>query len=211
LFITFEGPEGSGKSTQIALLCQALCERGYQVLQTREPGGTPIAEQIREVIHNTENTAMLPSAEALLYSAARAQHVAAKIVPALAEGTIVISDRYAQSTMAYQGYGHGLDLEELEAITRFATGGLQPDLIIYLDLPIEDGLGRKLRDREQGKGEWNRMDQLKADFYRRVRQGYLLMAEEDPGRWLIIDASLDIDTIHATILDSVERRLADRD
>jgi len=210
LFITFEGPEGSGKSTQIALLCQALRDQGLDVLQTREPGGTPIAEQIRDVIHNTGNTAMLPSAEALLYSAARAQHVAEKVVPALAEGTIVISDRYAQSTLAYQGYGHGLDLENLGAITQFATGGLQPDLIIYLDLPIEDGLGRKLRDREQGKGEWNRMDQLEADFHRRVRQGYLLMAGADPGRWLIIDASLDIDTIHATILDSVERRLADR-
>ena len=211
MFITFEGPEGSGKSTQIALLCQALREQGQDVMQTREPGGTPIAEQIRDVIHNTGNTAMLPSAEALLYSAARAQHVAEKVVPALAEGTIVISDRYAQSTLAYQGYGHGLDLENLGAITQFATGGLQPDLIIYLDLPIEDGLGRKLRDREQGKGEWNRMDQLEADFHRRVRQGYLLMAGADPGRWLIIDASLDIDTIHATILDSVERRLADRD
>ena len=210
MFITFEGPEGSGKSTQIALLCQALRDQGLDVLQTREPGGTPIAEQIRDVIHNTGNTAMLPSAEALLYSAARAQHVAEKVVPALAEGTIVISDRYAQSTLAYQGYGHGLDLENLGAITQFATGGLQPDLIIYLDLPIEDGLGRKLRDREQGKGEWNRMDQLEADFHRRVRQGYLLMAGADPGRWLIIDASLDIDTIHATILDSVERRLADR-
>ena len=211
MFITFEGPEGSGKSTQIALLCQALREQGQDVMQTREPGGTPIAEQIRDVIHNADNTAMLPSAEALLYSAARAQHVAEKLVPALAQGTIVISDRYAHSTMAYQGYGHGLDLMELGAITQFATGGLQPDLIIYLDLPIEDGLGRKLRDRKQGKGEWNRMDQLKADFYRRVRQGYLLMAQEDPARWLIIDASLDIDTIHATILDSVERRLADRD
>jgi len=210
LFITFEGPEGSGKSTQIALLCQALRERGHDVLQTREPGGTPIAEQIRDVIHNIENTAMLPTAEALLYSAARAQHVAVKVVPALAEGTIVVSDRYAQSTMAYQGYGHGLDLKELAAITQFATGGLRPDLIIYLDLPIEAGLGRKQRDREQGKGEWNRMDQLKDAFHRRVRQGYLLMAEEDPERWLIIDASLDIDTVHATILDSVERRWADR-
>ena len=208
MFVTFEGPEGSGKSTQITLLCQALTERGYGVLQTREPGGTPIAEQIRTVLHDTANTAMLPSAEALLYSAARAQHVAEKVRPALAEGQIVVSDRYAQSTLAYQGYGHGLDLAALEAITQFATGGLEPDLVIYLDLAIDVGLERKLLDWREGKGELNRMDQQTIAFYHRVREGYLTMARCEPDRWLVIDASLDIGTIHKTILEHVERRLA---
>jgi len=210
VFITFEGPEGSGKSTQIRLLCDVLRQQGHQVRQTREPGGTSIAEQIRTVLHDTANTAMLPATEALLYSASRAQHVAQVIKPALARGEIVVSDRYAESTLAYQGYGHGLGLPVLRAMTDFATGGIYPDLVIYLDLDVAEGLRRKLRERREGKGEWNRMDQQTIDFHRRVRQGYLSMARQEPERWLIVDASQDIESIQRAILERVQQRLASR-
>ena len=201
LFVVFEGPEGSGKTTQIRLLDKAVRSRGLSVVCTREPGGTPIAEQIRTVLHDLKNQAMLPITEALLYSAARAQHVSRIIRPAIKRGDFVISDRYAASTMAYQGYGHGLDLDKLRLITDFATGGLYPDLLIYLDLKVTIGLQRKLRDQEAGRGEWNRMDQQDIAFYRRVREGYLEMASQDPDRWLIIDATQPIAAIHKIVLE----------
>jgi len=208
LFITFEGCEGSGKSTQIALLCDALKARGLAVVRTREPGGTPIAEQIRTVLHDMRNAGMLPATEILLYSASRAQHVGEIIRPALERGALVISDRYAESTMAYQGYGRGLDLQALQLITRFATGNLQPDLVVYLDLDVEVGLARKRRDLEAGRGEWNRMDQQTLAFHSRVRQGYLTMAAEEPQRWLTIDASQSIDAIHRAIIERINVVLA---
>ncbi len=204
LFVVFEGPDGSGKTTQIRLLDRALCSRGLSVVCTREPGGTPIAEQIRTVLHDLENQAMLPMTEALLYSAARAQHVNQVIRPALERGDFVISDRYAASTMAYQGYGHGLDLDKLRVITDFATGGLVPDLLIYLDLDVTIGLQRKLRDQEAGRGEWNRMDQQDIAFHRRVREGYLEMARQDPDHWLVIDATQPVMIIQEMILDRLE-------
>lgn len=208
MFITFEGCEGSGKSTQIALLCDALKARGLAVVRTREPGGTPIAEQIRTVLHDMRNAGMLPATEILLYSASRAQHVGEIIRPALERGALVISDRYAESTMAYQGYGRGLDLQALQLITRFATGNLQPDLVVYLDLDVEVGLARKRRDLEAGRGEWNRMDQQTLAFHSRVRQGYLTMAAEEPQRWLTIDASQSIDAIHRAIIERINVVLA---
>jgi len=204
LFITFEGPEGSGKTTQIRLLHQALSERGVAVVCTREPGGTRIGEQIRTVLHDLENVAMLPVTEALLYSAARAQHVGEVIRPALERGDVVISDRYVHSTLAYQGYGHGLDLDRLQGITQFATAGLNPDLIIYLDLDVEAGLERKLHDRQDGRGEWNRMDQQDIAFHRRVREAYLKMANQDHCRWLVIDGHQDANSIHRVICDRIE-------
>ena len=143
VFITFEGPEGSGKTTQIRLLTARLEAAGYDVLTTREPGGTPIGDQIRAVVHNVANTEMVAEAEILLYSASRAQLVGELIRPALAQGQVVLSDRYADSTTAYQGYGRGLDLAALRQITVFATGGLTPDLTIYLDCSVEEGLKRK--------------------------------------------------------------------
>jgi dTMP kinase len=206
-FITFEGPEGSGKSTQIRLLYEALRAQGQLVVHTREPGGTPIGEQIRNVLHDTQNTAMLPSTEILLYSAARAQHVGQLILPALQRGEIVISDRYAESTLAYQGYGRGLDLAALEMITQFATGGLRPDLVIYLDIDVVVGLQRKLSDQQAGRGEWNRMDQLDVVFHQRVRAGYLAMARADPLRWLVLDATQSIETIQNIIHSQVEALL----
>ena len=205
--MTFEGPEGSGKTTQIRLLYEKLVERGSPTVCTREPGGTLIGEQIRNVLHDLKNKAMRPSTEVLLYSAARAQHVGQVIRPALERGEIVISDRYAESTLAYQGYGHGLDLNTLKMITEFATGGLQPDLVIYLDLDVAIGLQRKLRDRREGRGEWNRMDQQDIAFHRQVREGYLEMARRDPDRWLVIDATQPIKVVHRVISNRVETLL----
>jgi len=204
LFVTFEGPEGSGKSTQIQLLYRALKDKGLTVVCTREPGGTPIGEQIRAVLHDLRNVGMSPEAEVLLYSASRAQHVAQLIRPALERGEVVISDRYAESTLAYQGYGRGLDLDTLRRITDFATGGLYPDLVVYLDLDVELGLERKRRAQQQGQGEWNRMDQQELAFYRRVREGYLRMAEQERTRWLVVDATRSVEEIHRIVLRRVE-------
>jgi dTMP kinase len=207
LFITFEGPDGSGKTTQILLLAQFLKAKGLPVVQTREPGGTPIGEQIRTILHDLRNKSMLPMTEVLLYSASRAQHVGQLIRLELERGQIVISDRYAESTIAYQGYGHGLDRDMLRAITMYATGGLRPDLVIYLDLDVQVGLERKQQDQQRGKGEWNRMDQQAIGFHRRVREGYIEMARKDPDRWLVIDATQPIAQIHRQIRDKVDSLL----
>lgn len=209
LFVSFEGPEGSGKSTQIQLLYEALRKNAMAVVCTREPGGTAIGEQIRSVLHDVKNIAMSPRAEVLLYSAARAQLVDQVIRPALERGEIVLSDRFAESTLAYQGYGRGLDLDSLVLITDFATRGTRPDLIVYLDLDVKIGLDRKLRDQREGRGELNRMDQQAIDFHRRVREGYLDMARRDPARWLIIDATQSIEVIHRTITEQVIARCRD--
>ncbi len=196
LFIVFEGPEGSGKTTQIRLLQRALEQAGRAVLCTREPGGTPIGEQIRHVLHAMDNRAMLPITEALLYSAARAQHVGEVIRPALQRGEIVVCDRYAYSTLAYQGDGRGLDREMLHQLTRWATDGLEPDLVVYLDLEVSEGLRRKRQDPE---GEWNRMDELDVAFHRAVRAGYLRMAASDRARWLVVDAAQSVEIVHQQI------------
>ena len=206
LFITFEGPEGSGKTTQMELLRDYLEEKGYPVLATREPGGTSIGDQIRAVLLDPSNTEMLPASEALLFSAARAQIVNQVIRPHLAQGDIVLCDRYADSTLAYQGYGHGLDLEMLRTITALATEGLKPDLTVYLDIHVEEGLRRKLAAHEAERAEWNRLDQQEMDFHRRVRDGYLRMAAEEPDRWLVIDATQPLEAIQAVIRARVEAK-----
>jgi dTMP kinase len=207
LFVTFEGPDGSGKTTQIRLLRAYLEEKGYPVCQTREPGGTSIGDQIRQVLHDTTNVEMQATTEILLYSASRAQLVEEVIRPALARSQIVLCDRYAESTLAYQGYGRQLDLGILQAITAFATGGLQPDLIVYLDISVEEGLRRKRRAHEIEEDEWNRMDQQAVNFYRRVRQGYLRLAGEEPTRWLIVDARQPVEAIQESIRQAVLSRL----
>jgi dTMP kinase len=207
LFVTFEGPDGSGKTTQIGLLRAYLEESGYPVCQTREPGGTPIGDQVRQVLHATTNVDMQATTEILLYSASRAQLVAQVVRPALARGQIVLCDRYAESTLAYQGYGRQLDLDVLRVITAFATGGLRPHLIVYLDIPVEEGLRRKRRAHEVEEDEWNRMDQQAIDFHRRVRQGYLCLAEGEPGRWLIVDARQSVEVVQASIRQAVLGRL----
>lgn len=204
-FITFEGPDGSGKSTQIELLVDHLRLKGWDVLTTREPGGTPIGDQIRKVLHDVANTEMVFEAEILLYSASRAQLVGQAIRPALAQGAVVLSDRYADSTIAYQGYGRGLDLAVLRRITDFATGGLTPDLTIFLDVPVELGLERKRLALMQHSGEWNRLDQEDVGFHRRVRQGYLELAAAEPTRWLIVDASPTVEEIQRRIREAVNK------
>ena len=208
MFITFEGPDGSGKTTQIVQLVDHLRAQGYPVYQTREPGGTSIGDQIRAVLHDLDNVQMDAHAEILLYSASRAQLVAQEIRPRLAAGEIVICDRYADSTLAYQGYGRGLDLDALRRITQFATGGLQPDLTIYLDLTAEEGQRRRQQAAAEG-AEWNRMDALSLAFYQRVCDGYRVLMAEAPARWCRIDASGDRAAIQVAIREAVLARLPD--
>jgi dTMP kinase len=203
MLITLEGPDGSGKSTQIDLLVQKLRAKGYKVVQTREPGGTPIGDEIRQVLHDLKNTAMHPHTETLLYAASRAQLVAQVIRPHLESGGIVVCDRYRDSTLAYQGYGHGLDLEALNSILAFATGNLTPDLTFYLDLSVEDGLKR----RKDAADDWNRMDAMAVEFHQRVRAGYEKLIAAEPERWVRIAASQDIETIHQAIYAVVLMRV----
>ena len=203
MFITFEGPDGSGKTTQIRLLADWLRERGYEVVLTREPGGTDIGNQIRHVLHDPDNVEMDARTEILLYSASRAQNVAQFIRPALSASKIVISDRYADSTLAYQGYGRCLDLDTLETITAFATGGLAPDLTLYLDVPAQEGLSR----RQSGGEEWNRLDAEALEFHQRARAGYLSLIAQDPSRWIVIDAARPIEEIQSEIRAVVQTRL----
>jgi dTMP kinase len=204
MFITFEGPEGGGKSTQIRLLAEFLRGRGFTVETMREPGGTPIGDQIRHVLHDTANTAMAPAAEVLLYSASRAQLVNERIRPALAAGRIVLCDRYADSTMAYQGYGRGLDLGMLATLTGIATGGLTPDLTLLLDLDVSDGLSRRLVRGE----EMNRLDLEAVAFHERVREGYSRLASADPGRWVRIQADRTVELVAEDIREAVLARLS---
>lgn len=194
-FITLEGPDGSGKTTQAHLLVQWLRDHGYDVLLTREPGGTEIGDQIRDILHDSNNAAMDPSTEFLLYSASRAQHVAQLILPSLNAGRHVVCDRYADSSLAYQGYGRGLDLEMMEAITGFATCGLKPDVTLYFDIPPGEGLKR----RRQSGEEWNRMDAEALAFHRRVRAGYLELANSEPGRWRVLEANRPIEQVQADV------------
>jgi len=207
LFITLEGPDGSGKTTQIDLLAEHLRELGQDVLITREPGGTPIGDQIRTVLHDVRNIEMTSETEFLLYSASRAQHVRQVIRPHLARGGTVLCDRFADSSRAYQGYGRELELDDIRSITQFATSGLAPDLTVYLDLSVELGIERKLSAHATQAGEWNRLDRQTLDFHRRVRQGYLKMAKAEPGRWLVVDATQSIAATQATIRSRLETLL----
>ena len=204
LFITFEGPDGSGKTTQAKRLAEYLRGRGCDVLAVREPGGTSIGEQIRDVLHSLANQEMRPQAEILLYCASRAQLVGQVIRPHLQSGGVVICDRYADSTLAYQGYGRKLDLPTLRTILDFATGGLRPDITFYLDIDAEEGLRR----RKVSGGEWNRMDDLAVESHRRVRAGYLEMVAQEPARWVVMDGAREAETIAVEIQEIVERRLA---
>lgn len=195
MLITLEGPDGSGKTTQARLLARWLQEQGYPVTLLREPGGTAIGERIREVLHDPAHTGMSPWTEAFLYCAARAQLVAEVIRPALAAGQTVLCDRYADSTLAYQGYGRGLDLEALRLVLHLATGGLTPDLTFCLDILPEEGLAR----RQRGGGEWNRLDQETVEFHRRVRAGYLELAGREPRRWIVVDAARPVESVQADL------------
>jgi len=203
MFITLEGPEGSGKTSHIPYLVEYLREKRYTVFPTREPGGTSIGEQIREVIHDLKNVEMHPRTETLLYQAARAQIVEQVIKPRLKTGEIVISDRYYDSTIAYQGYGHQQNLEQVRALVKYATGGLIPDLTVLLDLDIEVGLGRK----KKNGAEWNRMDAHEIEFYQRVRAGYLEMVRQESSRWVVIDAGREWESVQEELRKVIEERL----
>lgn len=204
MFITFEGSEGSGKTTQYRRVVDALRAAGHDVVATREPGGTPIAEEIRSVLLSPRaGFPMDHRAEALLFSAARAQHVAELIRPALAAGKIVVCDRFYDSTLAYQGFGYGLDLDALRQITAFATAGLVPDLTIYLDCPVEEGLRRR---RGTGAEELNRLDALALEFYRRVEQGFQALMRAQPERWVAVDATGTPDEVFARIAAALRMR-----
>lgn len=202
MFITFEGPEGSGKTSQLPALATYLEGLGYKVVCTREPGGTPISDQIREVLTSMKNQELHPRTEILLFLAARAQLVEQVIKPALKAGKIVLCDRYGDSTLAYQGYGHGLDLTILRQMLDFATDHLRPDLTLFLDLEVEIGLARKK------KGvEWNRLDAYALAFHQRVREGYHQLIAEEPERWVRVDATQDIDNVQAALRKTILKKL----
>lgn len=205
MFITLEGPEGSGKTSHIPHLVEYLRGKGYVVFPTREPGGTSISEQIRNILHDMKNVEMHPRTETLLYQAARAQIVEQVIKPRLADGEIVISDRYYDSTIAYQGYGHQQDLEQIRALVQYATGGLVPDLTILLDLDVETGLKRK-----QKGNEWNRMDAYTVEFHQRVRAGYLEMVKQEPHRWAVVDAAQPWERVQEELRRVIGERLRQR-
>lgn len=202
MFVTLEGPEGSGKTSHVPHLVEYLRERGYTVFPTREPGGTSISEQIRDILHDLKNAEMHPRTETLLYQAARAQIVEQAIRPRLAAGEIVISDRYCDSTIAYQGYGHQQNLDQIRALVRYATGGLVPDLTILLDIDVEAGLKRKT----QNGVEWNRLDAYTIGFHKRVRAGYLEMVKAEPKRWVVIDAG----KVWNEVQEELRRKILDR-
>jgi len=201
-FITFEGVEGCGKTTQIDLLKTHLESKGYNVLVTREPGGVPIAEAIRAVLLDTHHDTMSPIAELLLYEAARAQIVEEVIRPALESGRIVLCDRFADSTTAYQGAGRGLPMEEIERLHHLATRGVWPDLTFVLDLPVEQGL-----ERARVRGRADRMEQQSLEFHRRVRLGFLEIAALEPRRITVIAGNQPIEAIAAEIRGRVDAAL----
>ncbi|WP_460451386.1 dTMP kinase [Alsobacter sp. SYSU BS001988] len=204
-FITLEGGEGTGKSTQAARLVSALAQRGVDAIATREPGGSPRAEEIRAVILSGSAERLAPVAEALLFAAARADHVAKTIRPALERGTWVVCDRFADSTRAYQGALGGLDDATLGALERIAVGDARPDLTLVLDLPAAAGLARAARRR--GTGEVDRFEQESLAFHERLRQAFLEIASRDPQRCAIVDASLDPDAVTASLMGVVDARL----
>jgi dTMP kinase len=205
LFITFEGPEGSGKTSQIRLLAEYLTKLGHPVIKTREPGGTEIGNQVREILTRMENQAMHPRTEILLFLAARAQLVEECIRPELDKGSVILCDRYADSTLAYQGYGHGTHLLLLRQLLSFATGDLWPDLTVLMDIDPEKGLSRK-----RSGSEWNRLDAYALAFHQRVRQGYLELAGQSPERWVTIDASQPFDTVQSQIRQVVLNKITSR-
>jgi dTMP kinase len=202
MFITLEGPEGSGKTRQIVPLADYLRQQGLPVLVTREPGGTSIGDQVRAILSDLNNSAMRPNTEILLFQASRAQLVEQVIQPHLHAGGVVLCDRYADSTLAYQGYGHRVDLEQLKVLIHFATGGLKPDLTFLLDIDVQEGLRRKTRG-----GEWNRLDAYDLDFHQRVRQGYFQMVREEPDRWAVIDAAQPPELVQAKLRKEIMKRI----
>jgi dTMP kinase len=200
LFITFEGGEGSGKSTQIQRLAQALQKQGHAVLQTREPGGTEIGKMIRNILLDGAHSHLNALTELMLYAADRAQHVGELIHPALQEGKIVLCDRFIDATLAYQGYGRGLDLKLIAELNQLATEGMRPTLTFLLLCPVEVGLKRSKARLKKEKSSEDRFEKEALEFHKRVQRGYLELAELEPTRFRIIDATLDVESVHQKIL-----------
>ena len=205
LFLSFEGGEAAGKSVQAARLADTLAARGRDVVLTREPGGTPFAERIRDVLLHARDVDLAPEAQALLFSAARAQHTRDVIRPALAEGKIVVADRYFDSTLAYQGYGLGADLDGLRAMTRFAVGALVPQRTFLIDVPVAVTLSRL--GARSGTARWDRFHGDDRAFYERVRDGYLRLAAAEPGRFVVVDGDRPEETVAADIRRQVDQVL----
>ncbi|QYO66864.1 dTMP kinase [Leptolyngbya sp. 7M] len=205
--ITFEGIDGSGKSTQHRMLVGELRSRGRDVLATHEPGGTPLGRRLREVFLETEEM-VAPMAELLLFAADRAQHVELLIRPALADGRIVISDRFVDATVAYQGGGRLFGRKTVEKVIKLATGGLSPDLTLYFDIPVEQAIAR-ISERISSTAKTDRMDLETAEFYSRVREEYLAIAKREPERFVVIDASGSIEETHRVVMDTIDRFLED--
>jgi dTMP kinase len=210
MFIVLEGPDGAGKSVQAPRLAERLRAAGHQVTLTREPGGTRLGEQVRAILLDPSDVARGPIADALLFNAARSQLLAEVIRPALGRDELVVCDRYATSTLAYQGHGSGLDLAQLAAMQAWATGGLWPDLVVLLDVPVEVGLRR--RDSGSAEEMTRFEDGTRHDlaFHRRVREGYLAMAAADPARWVVVDGGGTTDEVAEAVGHVVEEALAGR-
>ena len=204
MFITIEGPEGSGKTTAVDTAVKELEKMGYQIVRTREPGGTPIAEQIRNVILDKNNVAMDQRTEALLYAASRRQHLVEKVWPALKEGKIVICDRYLDSSLAYQGGARGLGIDNILSVNNFATEGTFPDLTLLFDLQPELGLARIAANSNR---EVNRLDLEKLDFHRKVRETFLELARRYPERFVVIDASQSKEEVAKKTLEVMLSRI----
>ena len=205
MFITLEGPEGSGKSSQLPDLAEFLSGQGWDVLTTREPGGTPIGDQIRQILMRLDNQELHPRTEILLFLASRAQLVEQVIKPALREGKLVLCDRFGDSTLAYQGYGHGLNLDTLRTMLDFATDKLKPDLTLLLDVDVETGLQRKRKE-----DEWNRLDAYELAFHQRVREGYHELCRQEPERWCVIDAMQPKEAVQLALRQAVMQFLQEK-
>ncbi len=208
IFITLEGGDGAGKTTQIRLLSEALRAQGRDVVLTREPGGTPEAEKIRDFLVKRDGGNWTPMAECLLLYAARQMHVENLIKPALAEGKVVISDRFADSTRAYQSFGHGLPLETVESLNKISLGDFAPDLTFILDLPVEVGVARAGKRMADDNSQEDRFERIGGGFHERLRQGFLEIAKRDADRCVVIDATRSVDEIAADIATHARERLA---
>lgn len=204
MFITFEGGEGSGKTTCINRVVETLQKEGKEIVLTREPGGTPISEEIRNVILDKKNTDMDPRTEALLYAASRRQHIVQKILPSLREGKIVISDRFLDSSLAYQGVARGLGIDEIFKVNQYATEGLEPDVTFFFDIEPEEGLRRISANSER---EVNRLDVEKLSFHHNVRNAFLELAKRYPNRIVVIDASQDKDGVYNSVMKEINLRI----
>lgn len=212
LFVTFEGPEGAGKTTQAALLAEFLEARGVRVVRTREPGGTEVSKKIRQILLDPANAAMTHKTELLLYAADRAQHVDEKIRPNLEAGAFVLCDRFVDSTVAYQGRGRGLDMDLIVELTRIVTSGLKPDVTFLVDLPPEVGMSRvvKRASAEATADGKDRMEAEAMDFHARLREGFLEIARAEPGRVKVLDGARSVEAIQADIRSIMEGLLAHR-